>query len=801
MKNRKNPLRDLIERVNQEAINLNHQVVDLEHLLLALMKTGGLESRALTAAGANYDLLRAYLIKKKGVGDQAVKSPEVGEDLAQVIENVNIDMRRDRVINNFGEYFLKNLLWTDSLATKMLRASNVNPQEVYNLLSLYRKERDLPKAGAGQTNIDKYGEDLNKKALKSIDGVIGREDEIDRIIQVLSRRTKNNPVLVGEAGVGKTAIVEGLAKKIALGQVPDVIKDKRIISVDMAQMVAGTKYRGDFEQRISDTLKEVASDDNTILFIDEIHTIIGAGSSEGGLDASNIMKPYLSKGDLKIIGATTIGEYRRHIEKDPALERRMQPIMIEEPSVEETIDIIKGIKDNYEKFHKVKIGDQVIDEAVKLSDRYLVDRFLPDKAIDVIDEAASMVKVKNYEIPDKILELTKDIDKLKKEKSVAVNTQNFEQAAFLRDQIVRLENDLYENRRAHDQDTNYKADINIEEVRKIISDWSNVPITQLTETEMDKYLNLDKNLKGQVIGQDQAVDTVSKAIKRARVGLKGEDSPIGTFIFVGPTGVGKTYLAKSIAYELFGSEDDLIRIDMSEYMEKHTVSKLVGSPPGYVGYEEGGQLTDAVRDNPYSVILFDEIEKAHPDVFNILLQVLDEGRLTDSQGTEVDFTNTIIILTSNAGASRLTNTVKIGFGSEDQKKKEDYENIKSVVNEELKNLFRPEFLNRIDDIIVFNRLDKKDVREIVKLKLDDLIYRMEDIGYEGKYTDKVVDYIADEGFDEEYGARPLERAIKKEIEDLLAEEILEGGLDKKDRITIGIRNKKIYVKGNKVKAK
>lgn len=800
MKNRKTPLRDLISRVNQEAINLNHQTVDVEHLLLALMKTGGLESRALTAAGANYDLLRSYLIRKKAVGDSPVTSPEVGEELAQLIEKVNLDMRQDRVINNFGEYFLKNLLWTDGLATKMLRATNVNPQEVYSLLSLYRKERDQPKAGAGVSNIDKYGEDLNKKSLTSIDGVIGREDEIDRIIQVLSRRTKNNPVLIGEAGVGKTAIVEGLAKKIALGQVPDVIKDKRIISIDMAQMVAGTKYRGDFEQRISDTLKEVASDEDTILFIDEIHTIIGAGSSEGGLDASNIMKPYLSKGDLKIIGATTIGEYRRHIEKDPALERRMQPIMIEEPSVEETIDIIKGIKDNYEKFHKVEIGANVIEEAVKLSDRYLVDRFLPDKAIDVIDEAASMVKVENYEIPQKILDLNKDIDKLRKEKSVAINTQNFEQAAFLRDQIVKLENDLYEARKKHEDDTNYKAEINIEEVRKIISDWSNVPITQLTEKEMDKYLKLDENLKGQVIGQDQAVDTVAKAIKRARVGLKGEDSPIGTFIFVGPTGVGKTYLAKSIAEELFGSEDDLIRIDMSEYMEKHTVSKLVGSPPGYVGYEEGGQLTDAVRDNPYSVILFDEIEKAHPDVFNILLQVLDEGRLTDSQGTEVDFTNTIIILTSNAGATRLTNTVKIGFGSEDQKKKEDYENIKSVVNEELKNLFRPEFLNRIDDIIVFNRLDKDDVRQIVKLKLDDLIYRIEDIGYEAKYTDKVVDFISESGFDEEYGARPLERAIKKEIEDLLAEEILEGNLDKDHKITIGIRNKKIYVKGNKVKA-
>lgn len=792
MRDNVSPFRKIIDQINSEAINLNHDTVGLEHVLLGLTRTGGIESKALSSAGANYDLLKQYLTIKKPKGEFKQISPDVSEEFKQLIEDVNLEMRRNRDRVNFGYYLLKNLMWTDGLAMDMLRATNVRPKEVNDMLEFYLANENNPNKESKTPNLDKFGEDLTLKALSKIDGVIGREDEINRIIQVLTRRTKNNPVLIGEAGVGKTAIVEGLAKKIAEGNVSDIMKGKKIVSLDMSHMVAGTKYRGDFEKRITETLKEVASLDDTILFIDEIHTIIGAGSSEGGLDASNIMKPYLSKGDLKVIGATTISEYRQYIEKEPALERRMQPIMVEEPTVEETIEIIKGIRDKYEAFHKVKISDEVIEEAVKLSDRYLVDRFLPDKAIDVIDEASSKLKVKTYKIPEEIIKLTKEIEENQEEKVKAINTQDFEKAAYLRDQILLKESKLVELKDDFDADKDYKAEIDIEKVRDIVADWSKVPVKQMTEEENLKYKELDKRLKDYVIGQDYAIDQVSLAIKRARVGLKGKDKPIGSFIFVGPTGVGKTYLAKSIANELFGGEDEMIRLDMSEYMEKHTVSKLIGSPPGYVGYEEGGQLTDAVRSKPYSVVLFDEIEKAHPDVFNILLHILDEGRLTDSQGTEVDFKNTIIILTSNAGASKLSTKRNIGFSTAEGPKG-DFEFIKQVVNEELKNLFKPEFLNRLDDIIVFDRLNKEDIREVVELELDDLIDRIEEIGYEAKYTDKVVDFIAEKGYDENYGARPLKRAIKTHIEDILALDILDGKIKKTDKITIGMRNGAINI--------
>ena len=787
------PFRKLIDSITSEAIALKHKEVGSEHVLLGLLKSGGIESKALSTAGANYGLIRATLLKTHPTGEAGVKMPQMTEEFKQLVEDVNIDMRKNRDRVNFPVYMLKNFLWTDGLGMELLRATNVNPKEINNLLEIYMAANTNVDEQSETPNIDKFGEDLTKKALTKIDGVIGREKEIERIIQVITRRTKNNPVLVGEAGVGKTAIVEGIAKKIAEGNVPDIMRGKRIISLDMTNMVAGTKYRGDFEKRITDTLKEVSKLDDVILFIDEIHTIIGAGSSEGGLDASNIMKPYLSKGELKVIGATTIGEYRQYIEKEPALERRMQPIFIEEPTVEETIDIIKGIRSKYEAFHRVRISDEVIEETVKLSDRYLIDRFLPDKAIDVIDEASSKLKVNTYKIPEEVLKLTKTIDELQEKKIVAVNTQNFEEAAFLRDRIIENESRLMEIKEVFDGDTNYDASIDVERIRDIVSEWSKVPVTQMTQEESEKYRDLQKRLKEYVIGQDYAVDQVSKAIKRARVGLKGKDKPVGSFIFVGPTGVGKTYLAKSIANELFGSEDDLIRLDMSEYMEKHTVSKLIGSPPGYVGYEEGGQLTDAVRSKPYSVILFDEIEKAHPDVFNILLHILDEGRLTDSHGTEVDFKNTIIILTSNAGASKLSMQRKVGFSNAGNQAADDFEYIKETVNEELKNLFKPEFINRLDDIIVFNRLNKEDIKEVVSLELDDLLDRIEDIGYDAKYTDKVVDYIAEKGYDENYGARPLKRAIKTYIEDLLALDILDEKIKKTDRITIGMRNGEINI--------
>lgn len=780
--------RELLKEIAKESLYMGHNNIDIEHLLLTLTKTGGLESKALLSSGADYTLMKEYLSRIRPAESRS-KEPKMSEKLKQLIEDATKQVKRAKGKITFEESLLLNILTTDSTAKKMLSATNVDTQQVYNVLDYYISTKSVDENDKEYPNLKKYGENLNIKSLNKIDGVIGREKEIERIIQIVTRRTKNNPVLIGEAGVGKTAIVEGLAKKIAMGDVPDIMKDKKIISLDMSAMVAGTKYRGDFEKRIVDTLKEVKSMDDVILFIDEIHTIVGAGGSEGGLDASNIMKPYLTKGDLKIIGATTITEYRQFIEKEAALERRMQPIYIEEPSVEETIEMIKGIKNNYEKYHRIQISDEVIEEAVRLSDRYLIDRFLPDKAIDVIDEAGSKLKVNLFKFSEEEISLVDNLKKLKEQKEIAVNKQNFEEAAYIRDEIKESEEKLFDIRERESKNFKFSGVISIENIREIISDWSKVPVTQLTKAENEKYRDLDKNLKDIIIGQNQAVDSVSKAIKRARVGLKEEHKPIGTFIFVGPTGVGKTYLAKLIAEELFGSQDDLIRIDMSEYMEKHTVSKLIGSPPGYVGYEEGGQLTEKVRSKPYSVILFDEIEKAHPDVFNILLQILDEGRLTDSQGTTVDFKNTIIIMTSNAGASKLSKKRSIGFTELDSAK--DYENIKEVVNEELKNLFKPEFLNRIDDIIVFNRLEKEDIKEIVRIKLDEFVDRIKELGYFAKYSDKVVEYIANKGFDDNYGVRPLDRAIKTEIEDLVANEILENNLKNNDVISFGFRNGKI----------
>lgn len=786
--------RELMQKLVDEATVLKSKYIGTEHALLALMKTGGLESKALSTAGADYILLNEYL-KNRLNREESSKIIGTTQELKDIMDDVLLQKKRGNKDNTLEELLLINLLVSDTLAKEMLVDTNVNPQQVYMILDYYMTNKLKSSQLTKTPNLSKYGQDLVEKALAKIDGVIGRDKEINRIIQVLTRRTKNNPILIGEPGVGKTAIVEGLAKKIAQNDVPDIMKGMRIIALDMAQMVAGTKYRGDFEKRISDTLKEVTSLENVIIFIDEIHTIVGAGSSEGSLDASNIMKPYLTKGELKIIGATTVDEYRMFIEKEAALERRLQPIQIEEPSVEETIEIIKGIKKYYEKFHRIKITDEIIEEAVKLSDRYLVDRFLPDKAIDVIDEASSNLKVDSFKIPEELKKLQDEYAELNKQKEEAVNIQNYEKAAFIRDKINEVELKIMEfNQKEEESDEiQYTSEITVEKIRSIISEWAKVPVTKLTKEENDRYRDLDKNLKGTVIGQDDAVEKVSKAIKRARVGLKDKDSPIGTFIFVGPTGVGKTYLAKQLAEEIFENENSLIRIDMSEYMEKHAVSKLIGSPPGYVGYDEGGQLTEKVRTNPYSVILFDEIEKAHPDIFNILLQILDEGRLSDSQGREVDFTNTIIIMTSNAGASQLSKRNTIGFESEEMKSKRDYEHTKEIVNNALKNLFKPEFLNRIDDIIVFNRLNKENIKEIVKLKLDGLIDRISEMGYEAKYTDKVVEKIAEVGFDDAYGARPLDRAIKTEIEDLIAQKILESGISKNKKISIILRNSKISI--------
>ena len=623
------------------------------------------------------------------------------------------------------------------------------------------------------------------KAAKNgeIDPVIGREKEIKRVIQILSRRTKNNPVLIGEPGVGKTAVAEGLALEIANGNVPEILRDKKVVSLDLTGMIAGAKYRGDFEERIKSAIDEVKKSKDTILFIDELHTIVGAGSAEGSADAANILKPSLARGDFQVIGATTINEYRKYIEKDAALERRFQPVKVGEPTKEQAVEILKGLRDSYEAHHKVRITNEAIEAAVNLSSRYIADRYLPDKAIDLIDEGASKVKLKGLTSPPDIKSLEELIDKLEQEKASAINEQDFERAAKLRDEQKNVQSQLdtakkewYENRE------NRNGEVTPEVIAEIVSEWTGIPVVQLTKEESERLLNLEKELHERVVGQNEAVSSVAKAIRRGRVGLKDPKRPIGSFIFLGPTGVGKTELCKALAAAMFGDENAMLRIDMSEYMEKHTVSRLVGSPPGYVGFDEGGQLTEKVRRKPYSVILFDEIEKAHPDVFNILLQILDDGRLTDSQGRTVDFKNTVIIMTSNIGAKLLTEKhSSLGFTDENSENKET-ENTKELVLGELKKAFRPEFINRIDDIIVFDRLSKDEIKEIAVKMLAGLKKRLSDMEIEIEFTDEAVSAIADKGFDEVYGARPLRRAITSDIEDPLSEKMLDGTIKANSKV-------------------
>ena len=608
----------------------------------------------------------------------------------------------------------------------------------------------------------------------------------------MSRRTKNNPVLIGEPGVGKTAIAEGLAQKIVEGSIPDIVKDKRIVSLDLPGMIAGAKYRGEFEERIKSVINELTESKDVILFIDELHMIIGAGGAEGAIDASNILKPILAKGQIQIIGATTIDEYRKYIEKDSALERRLQPIMVEEPSVEDTIKILEGLRDRYEAHHGVKITDDAIRAAAELSSRYISDRFLPDKAIDLIDEAASKIRVESFIAPDDLKSLEEKLEELQKEKEEAINNQNFEKAAEIRDMERQIKEEL-KNKQVNWEQKKHSSNMTVsyDEIAAIVSNWTGVPVSKMTTEESERLLKLEDTLHKKVIGQEQAVKAVSSSVRRARVGLKDPKKPVGSFIFVGPTGVGKTYLAKSLSEELFGDEDAMIRIDMSEYMEKHSVSRLVGSPPGYVGYDEGGQLTEAVRRKPYSVILFDEIEKAHPDVFNILLQILDDGRLTDSKGRTVDFKNTVIIMTSNVGATSIRKQNVLGFASSKGVEKEEYEKMKETITEELKKTFRPEFLNRIDEVIVFHALKEEHVREIVDIMINDLEKRMKKLDIRIRVTDATREHISAQGFDPVYGARPLERTIRRMIEDELAEEILKGNLSKDDEIVIDYVDNKL----------
>ncbi|MDR1467059.1 MAG: ATP-dependent Clp protease ATP-binding subunit [Oscillospiraceae bacterium] len=645
--------------------------------------------------------------------------------------------------------------------------------------------------------LDQFGRDLTALAASgSIDPVIGRKEEIERVIQILSRRTKNNPCLIGEPGVGKTAVVEGLATKINSGDVPELLKGKRVVTLDLPAMIAGTKYRGDFEDRVKNIIAEVKKVGNIILFIDELHTIVGAGAAEGSADAANILKPSLARGDFQVVGATTINEYRKHIEKDAALERRFQPVKVGEPTKEEAIKILKGLRDRYEAHHKIRITDEAIDAAVALSDRYIPDRHLPDKAIDLVDEAASRVRLQSYTAPDYLKELEKDIKELDSEKSAAINSQDFERAAKIRDEQKTKKRELEKHKKVWKENKETSGEeVVAEDIAHIVSNWTGIPTKQLTQEESERLLKMEDILHERIVGQDEAVSSISKAIRRGRVGLRDPRRPSGSFIFLGPTGTGKTELCKALASALFGDEKSIIRLDMSEYMETHTVSKLIGSPPGYVGYDEAGQLTEKVRRRPYSVVLLDEIEKAHPDLSNMFLQILEDGQLTDSQGRKIDFRNTIIIMTSNVGATLITEKQKLGFGGTNEE--ENKENLKQTVISELKKVFRPEFLNRVDDIVVFNRLTQENVREIAIHMLAELKLRVEKLGASVQFTDEVTEEISKKGFDSKYGARPLRRAIRSNIEDKLSEYMLKKDFDKNIKIVCDVKNGEFVFKKEK----
>ena len=782
-------LNKLTSQARRESYSLNHDYIGSEHLLLALMKTGSLASEALKISGANYDLFRSIVINNIGRGNSQRPATEFSKKLRQIFEEArNIALNKKLPAPREEDVLMAIIDDDDSFTNLMFLLSGLDKENIRaNLNDLMGKNPNKQMTNSSLSeNVTNFARDLNEIAKSGkIDPVIGRDEEIQRLVQILMRRRKNNPILIGAPGVGKTAIAEGLAQRIVEGNVPEIIKGKTILSLDLASLIAGSKYRGDFEDRLKKLFEEIEKRDDIILFIDEFHMVLGAGASEGSMDAANILKPILAKGDVQIMGATTIEEYRKHVEKDSALSRRMQPIQVDEPSLEDAREIIRGLKDKYEDHHGVKITDEAINAAVELSDRYITDRYLPDKAIDLIDEASSKIRIAAFQKSDKDNSFEENLERLTREKENAVRDQDFERAAELRDKINQAKFDL-EAQKDKEKENKDELFISYDDLASIVASWSKVPVEKLTEDEKEKYANLDSDLKLSVIGQQEAIDSVAKSIKRARVGLKDPKKPIGSFIFVGPTGVGKTYLAKTLAKDLFGSEDKLIRMDMSEYMEKFAVSRLVGSPPGYVGYEEGGQLTEAVRINPYSVVLFDEIEKAHPDVFNMLLQILDDGRLTDGQGRTVDFKNTIIIMTSNVGVRSLSQSKTIGFELGDEKKIEE-ERTAELIEKAVKDSFAPEFINRLDQIIMFKPLGEKEIEEISGLMLEKTKARLNEIDLDIKYDQKVVKLLAKEGFDSEYGARPLERHITKMIDDRLAEDILDGKLDRDETIRISVR--------------
>ncbi|RMF26894.1 MAG: ATP-dependent Clp protease ATP-binding subunit [Cyanobacteria bacterium J083] len=788
----------VIMLAQEEARRLGHNFVGTEQILLGLIGEGtGVAAKVLKSMGVNLKDARIEVEKiiGRGSGFVAVEIPFTPR--AKRVLELSLEEARQLGHNYIGtEHLLLGLIREgEGVAARVLENLGVDLSKVRTQVIRMLGETAEVTAGSSNTGrnktptLDEFGSNLTQLATEGkLDPVVGRQKEIERVIQILGRRTKNNPVLIGEPGVGKTAIAEGLAQRIANKDIPDILEDKRVVTLDIGLLVAGTKYRGEFEERLKKIMDEIKAAGNVILVIDEVHTLIGAGAAEGAIDAANILKPALARGELQCIGATTLDEYRKHIERDAALERRFQPVMVGEPSVEETIEILYGLRERYEQHHKLKILDEALEAAAKLSDRYISDRFLPDKAIDLIDEAGSRVRLINSQLPPAAKELDKKLREVLKEKDEAVRNQDFDKAGELRDKEIEIKEQiraLAANKNGGDAEAEPVVDA--EEIAYIVASWTGVPVNKITETESEKLLHMEDTLHERIIGQEDAVKAVSRAIRRARVGLKNPNRPIASFIFSGPTGVGKTELTKALATYFFGSEEAMIRLDMSEFMERHTVSKLIGSPPGYVGYDEGGQLTEAVRRRPYTVVLFDEIEKAHPDIFNMLLQILEDGRLTDAKGRTVDFKNTLLIMTSNIGSKVIEKGGGgLGFEFEDNQAESQYNRIRSLVNEELKNYFRPEFLNRVDEIIVFRQLTKDEVKQISEILLKEVFQRLTEQDITLEVTDKFKERLIEEGFNPAYGARPLRRAIMRLLEDVLAEEILSGRIGEGDTAIVDV---------------
>ncbi|HXL02408.1 MAG TPA: ATP-dependent Clp protease ATP-binding subunit [Candidatus Atribacteria bacterium] len=798
--------RKVIILAQDEAVRLKHNHIGTEHLLLGLLREReGVAAKILDSFDITMDLVRAELenfvdqreyqsSREVAFTPRAKRVLELALDETRRLghnyvgtEHILLGILREG--EGVGAQILQRLgLDLETVRAKLYEILSENPDEAGGL-----PEANNPSPESRTPVLDEFSRDLTRLAIENkLDPVIGREKEIERVIQILSRRTKNNPVLLGEPGVGKTAIVEGLAQKIVKGDIPEILKGKRVISLDLAAIVAGTKYRGEFEKRLKKIVSEIVQSKEVVLFIDEIHTLVGAGAAEGAIDAANILKPALARGELQTIGATTIMEYRKYIEKDSALERRFQPVYVDEPSVDVSIEILRGLKERYEEHHRVKISDQAVEAAVKLSQRYIADRYLPDKAIDVMDEASSRVKLQAMVLPESLKELEKASEEIKKLKEKAVKNQDFEEAAHYRDEEEKLKKKYRDKKESWLKEVdNSRPSVGEEDIATVVSSWTGIPVSRLDAEEKEKLVNMEKEIHERIVGQEEAVEAVCRAIRRSRAGLKDPNRPISSFIFLGPSGVGKTELAKALAEFLFGKEDNLISLDMSEYMEKFTASRLIGSPPGYVGYEEGGQLTEKVRRKPYSVVLFDEIEKAHPDVFNILLQVMEEGRLTDAQGRAVDFKNTIIIMTSNLGARLISSQSGIGFSERSEKEVMSYQEIKQKVTEEVKKVFTPEFLNRVDEIIVFRPLNQKEIEAIVDLMMKETQKRMKEHNMEIDLTPETRFLIAQEGYDPNFGARPLRRAIQKLIEDPLSDLMLKGVFKEGDRILVGVEGGKI----------